>query len=100
MSQACVKHHFPLISCHNADQGICVLEINLCIDVHLPQGVKEVWYLQKGVAIILCDVVDSPEVSAKLQETIFLLNEEGQSSMGWASEADESCGYVLINELT
>ncbi|KIM50751.1 hypothetical protein SCLCIDRAFT_144710, partial [Scleroderma citrinum Foug A] len=51
------EHGFPLITFCNADQVVCMVEINLRVDLGLARGIEEVRYQGEWVAVFLGQLV-------------------------------------------
>ena len=66
---------FPFVPFMDLDKVVCVLEINLCEESGLTRAIQEVGDAREWVSIFLCDSIEAPEIDAKLQGAIFLLNE-------------------------
>ena len=55
---------FLFVTFGNADEVVCVLEINLGIHASFPRSIQQVINKRKWVAVFLCDLVKTTEVNA------------------------------------
>ena len=65
----------PFIPFMDLDKVVCVPEINLREESGLTRTIQEVGDARKWVMVFSCDSIEAPEVDAKLQGAIFLLDE-------------------------
>ena len=65
----------PFVPFVDLDKVVCVPEIDLCKKSGLTRAIQEVGDVRKWVLVFLRDLIEAPKVDAKLQGTIFLLDE-------------------------
>ena len=64
-------------------------EVNFRIDFGLAQAVKEVSNVRLRVSVLLCDFIQTAEVNAESEQTIFFVCEQDRSSawrLRWVDE--------------
>jgi len=64
---ASVEGSFPFITQSNADQMVCMSEINLGIDDHMAGRIKEVGDEWKQITIFFGDFIETMEVHTKTE---------------------------------
>ena len=65
----------PFVSFMDPDKVVCVPEINLREESGLARAIQEVGDARKWVTVFLRDSIEAPEVDAKSQGAVFLLDE-------------------------
>ena len=65
----------PFVSFMDADKVVCMPEIDLCKKLGLMRAIQEVGDAREWVLVFLHDSIEAPEVDAKSQGAIFLLDE-------------------------
>ena len=65
----------PFVPFMDLDKVVCVPEINLCEKSGLTRAIQEVGDMRGWITVFLRDSIEAPEVDAKSQGAIFLLDE-------------------------
>ena len=82
----------PFVTSSDADQMVCMSEVDLGVDLGTAWSIMEVGDTWKWVAVFLRDLVESSEVYAKAEGTILFADEEDWSSMSGGRGVDETIG--------
>jgi len=77
-----VKGCLSLMASHNVNVVIASIQIELGVDLHTAELVKEVCHEWDQVPILPGNFVEIPEVHTELQATILMLGNE-DSGTGW-----------------
>src|SRR5882724_10653148 len=77
-----VKGCLPLVATCDVNIVIASMQIELAVDIHSTELVKEVCDDGDWVLILFGDLVEVPEVHTKLQATIIFLGKEDRGT-GW-----------------
>ena len=86
---ASLESCLPFVTLLDSDQMVGMLEVDFQIDFGLVQAVKEVGNARQRAAVLLHDFIQTAEVDAKPEQTVFLVHEEDQSStwrLRWVDE--------------
>src|ERR1700678_534820 len=75
-------------------------EIQSCIDTSFTCCCQKIIDHRERVSILLADFVQSPEIDAKSERTIFLANEEDWCTVRGFRRSNESNVDVLVNEFS
>ena len=66
---------FPFVPFMDLDKMVCVPEINLRGESGLARAIQEVGDAREWIMVFLRNSIEAPEVNAKSQGAIFLLDE-------------------------
>jgi len=95
---ASAEGSFPFITWSNADQMVCMSEIDLGIDGRMAGGIKEVGDERKWITIFFGDFIETAEVHTKMERSILFLDKKDWSSMGGVGRTNEPIAEMLIYE--
>jgi len=97
---ASAEGSFPFITWSDADQMVCMLEIDLGIDGRAARRIKGVRgeWKWKWITIFFGDFIETTEVHTKTEQSILLLDKEDWSSMGRVGWMNEPIVEMLIYE--
>ena len=65
----------PFVPFMDLDKVVCVPEINLREKSGLTRAIQDVGDTREWITVFLCDLIEAPEVDAKSQGAILLLDE-------------------------
>jgi len=95
---ASVEGSFPFITQSDADQMVCMLEIDLGIDGRMAGRIKEVGDEQKWITIFYGDFIETVEVHTKTERSILFLDKKDWSTMGGVGRMNEPIAEMLVYE--
>jgi len=95
---ASAEGSFPFIARSDADQMVCMSEINLGIDGRTAGRIKEVRDEQKWITIFFGDFIETAEVHTKTERSILFLDKKDWSSMGGVGRTNEPIAEMLVYE--
>jgi len=93
-----VEGSFPFITRSDADQMVCMSEIDLGIDGRVAGTIKEVGDEWKWITIFFGDFIETTEVHTKMERSILFLDKKDWSSMGRVGWMNEPIAEMLIYE--
>ena len=74
-SPAGSERRFPFVAFMNVNQMVCMFEVDLGINARFPGRVEEIRYERKRVSILFRDFIQTAEIDAKSELSIFLWSE-------------------------
>jgi len=95
---ASAEGSFPFITWSDADQMVCMSEINLGVDGRAAGRIKEVGDEWKWITIFFGDFIETVEVHTKTEQSILFLDKKDWSSMGGVGWMNEPIAEMLIYE--
>ena len=91
-----VEGSFPFIPWSNADQMVCMMEVDFGIYGHVTGGIQEVGDEQKGITIFFGELIEAAKVHTETERSILLLDKEDRSAMGRGGLPNEPIAEVFI----
>ncbi|KXN84319.1 hypothetical protein AN958_12756 [Leucoagaricus sp. SymC.cos] len=75
------KSSFPLIAFIDMDKIVGMLQVYLGVQAGFAGSIQEIRNKREWVAILFGNVVETTEIDAKMQGTVFFLNKKNRSTM-------------------
>src|SRR5882724_9732130 len=88
----------PLVAHCNVNIVVASMEVELGVDLHTAQLVKEVGDERNWVPILLCDLVEVSEVHTESQGAILLLSKENRCTTWQLRRSDEPLAEHVVEE--